>query len=79
MANSHFWLFGAKQEGKMFFKTKVKNAFRKAKTDIGGLRTSTNDWVLFLNGNQNDIKVKLRELDQRLRKLESEKEIEVYR
>lgn len=63
----------------MFFKEKVKNAFNKAKSDINGLRASTNDWVLFLNGNQNDMKIKLRELDLRLRKLESEKEIEVYR
>ena len=63
----------------MFFKAKVKSAFRKAKMDISGLRASTNDWVLFLNSNQNDMKVKLRELDQRIRKLESEKEIEVYR
>ena len=60
------------------FKTRVKNAFKKAKSDICNLRASTNDWVLFLNSNQNDMKVKLRELDQRLRKLESEKEIEVY-
>jgi len=61
------------------FKAKVKTSFRKAKSDIDSLRASTNDWVLFLNGNQNDMKVKLRELDQRLRKLESEREIEVYR
>jgi hypothetical protein len=65
-------------ETKMF-KARVKNAFRKAKTDMNALRGSVNDWILYLNGNQSDIKVKLRELDQRLRKLESEKEIEVYR
>ena len=62
----------------MFF-SKIKNSFRRAKKDVGNLRYSVNDWVLFLNGNQNDMKVKLRELDQRLRKLESEREIEVYR
>jgi len=62
----------------MFF-NKIKDSFRKAKSDISSLRASINDWILFLNGNQNDMKVKLRELDQRLRKLEHEHEIEVLR
>jgi len=62
----------------MFF-SKIKNSFRKAKKDISLLRHSTNDWILFLNGNQSEMKVKLYEMDRRLRKLESEREIEVYR
>ncbi len=62
----------------MFFK-KIKNSFRKAKEEHQALRASTNDWILFLNGNQNDIKVKLRELDKRLRKLEYKRELEVLR
>lgn len=63
----------------MFENKKVKNAFKAAKRDISGLRTSVNDWIMFLNGNQNDIKVKLREIDQRLRKLESALKIKVYK
>ena len=62
----------------MFF-SKIRNSFRKAKRDVNALRNSTNDWVMFLNRNQSDMKVKLYELDKRLRKLESEREIEVYR
>jgi len=62
----------------MFFK-KIKNSFRKAKSDMNALRISINDWILYLNSNQNDMKVKLRELDQRLRKLEYERKIEVLR
>ena len=62
----------------MFFK-KIKNSFRKAKSDMNALRMSINDWILYLNSNQNDMKVKLRELDQRLRKLEYERKIEVLR
>jgi len=62
----------------MFFK-KIKNSFKRAKRDVDGLRGSVNDWIMYLNGNQNDLKVKLRELDQRLRKLEYEREIRVLR
>ena len=59
--------------------SKIKNAFKRAKNDINALKQSTNSWVLFLNSNQSEMKVKLYELDKRLRKLESEKELEVYR
>ncbi len=58
---------------------KTKNSFKKAKQDVNELRRSLHEWVLFLNSNQNDIKIKLRELDRRLRQLESEQEIRVYR
>jgi len=64
---------------KIFGNKKIKNSFRAAKKDVNGLRRSVNDWIMFLNSNQTDIKVKLREIDQRLRKLESELEIRVYR
>ena len=63
----------------MFENKKIKDSFKAAKKDVNNLRTSVNDWIVFLNGNQNDIKVKLRELDRRLRKLESELEIKVYK
>jgi len=62
----------------MFLK-KIKNSFKMAKNDISCLRASMNDWIMYLNGNQNDMKVKLRELDQRLRKLEYKYELEVLR
>jgi len=61
------------------FLSKIRNSFRRAKNDVSELKKSTNDWVMFLNRNQSDMKVKLYELDKRLRKLESEREIEVYR
>ena len=59
--------------------SKIKNSFKRAKNDINALKQSANSWVLFLNSNQSEMKVKLYELDKRLRKLESEKELEVYR
>ncbi|MEM4336467.1 MAG: hypothetical protein QXG86_00485 [Candidatus Woesearchaeota archaeon] len=62
----------------MFFE-KIKNSFKKVKKDVESLRQSTNDWVVFLNRNQADIKIKIYELENRIRKLEAEKEIEIYR
>lgn len=58
---------------------KVKQAFKAVKKDINELKASATDWILFLNRDQRDMKVKLRELDQRLRELEHKRELEVFR
>ena len=57
----------------------VKNSFRKMKDDVAELRNSVNDWIVFLNSNQRDLKVKVYELDRRLRELEMERVAEMVR
>lgn len=58
---------------------KIKNSFKKVKADVDEVRRSLHEWVLYLNGNQNDLKIQLRELDRRVRQLESEQEIRIYK
>ena len=59
--------------------SKIKESFKMAKREVSALKHGTSDWIMFLNSNQSEMKVKLYELDKRLRKLESEKELEIYR
>lgn len=63
----------------MAFKDIVKNSFRNVKQDITGLRQSMNDWVVFLNSNQADLKIRVIELERKVRKLEAEKLREMER
>lgn len=57
----------------MSFKDTVKKSFQNVKRDIVALRQSMNEWVLFLNSNQADLKIRVIELERKVRKLESEK------
>ena len=51
----------------------IKKAFKRVKADVLGLKNSVNEWILFLNSNQREMKRKLHELERRLAKLESDK------
>jgi len=56
---------------------KIKDAFKKVKQDIAATRASLNDWIWFLNNERRDMKIKLIELENRIKKLEWEKKIEI--
>ncbi len=56
---------------------KIRKAFKKVKKDMVATRASMNDWIWFLNNEQREMKIKLRELEDRVRHLEWEKKIEV--
>ncbi len=60
----------------MFAKVRdVKEAFDAAKRDVNELKRSMTEWVLFLNNNQRDAKIRLIELEKKVRQLELEREI----
>lgn len=61
------------------FKENVRESFKKMKTDIVGLRNSVNEWIVFLNSNQREMKRKIYELDKRLRELEMERVAEMMK
>lgn len=55
----------------MFFSMeRVKKAFKRVKNDMGALKDSVNEWILFLNGEQRDLKMRVIELEKRLHRLE---------
>ena len=60
---------------------KLKIAFKKVKKDFAVLKHSLNGWVLFLNGNQRELKVRVNELERRLARLEvkSDNSVDVLR
>ena len=55
----------------------IRKAFKKVKKDMIGTRESMNDWIWFLNNERREMKIKLLEMDSRIRHLEWEKKIEV--
>ena len=59
------------------FWTEIRKAFKAVRNDIEGLKRSMTDWILFLNNNQRDMKIRLYELERKVRQLEMEREIEV--
>ena len=52
------------------FDKQVKKAFKAVKNEFKGLQTSLNEWIIFLNGNQRELKMRISELERRLEKLE---------
>ena len=58
----------------MFSDDRVKKAFKVVKADMGGLKQSVHDWVLFLNTNQRAMLDRVERLERRVKKLESEKD-----
>ena len=64
------------------FEKNVSKAFRKVGRDFTALKSNLNEWVLFLNGNQRELKMRVIELERRLERVESRlesREIEVLR
>jgi len=56
----------------------VKRSFKKMKTEVEGLKKSTNEWILFLNSGQRDLKMRVYELERKLKQLEM-REQKIYR
>ena len=52
------------------FDKQVKKAFKAVKNEFKGLQTSLYEWIIFLNGNQRELKMRISELERRLEKLE---------
>ncbi|MFC1752904.1 hypothetical protein ACFL96_05855 [Thermoproteota archaeon] len=57
------------------FETNVRKGFRKVRNDFASLKSNLNEWVLFLNGNQRELKMRVQALEHRLEKLESRQEL----
>ena len=53
---------------------RVKRGFRKVLTDFAAIKSCLNEWVLFLNGNQRELKMRVQELERRVAMLESKLE-----
>ncbi|MBW2975023.1 hypothetical protein KY366_04870 [Candidatus Woesearchaeota archaeon] len=52
------------------FVWKVKKSFRRVRKDIGEFRENVNDWVIFLDGKDNQIEKKMDKIEARLERLE---------
>lgn len=61
------------------FFSNVRESFRKMREDVVDLRNSINEWVVFLNSNQREMKRKIYELDKRMRQLEMERVAEIVK
>jgi hypothetical protein len=59
----------------MKFEQKVANSFSAVKKDVEALKSSMNDWIMFLDHNGRDTKMQLLELERRVKQLEAEKRI----
>ena len=57
---------------------KIKKSFSKIGKDMKELKKSVNEWVLFLNSNQRDLKLRVYELEKKIRMLETESK-KIYR
>lgn len=60
------------------FTGKVARSFKVMKKEVTELKQSLNEWILFLNSNQRDMKQRVYELEKRVRQLEAETK-KVYR
>lgn len=61
------------------FFSNVRESFKKMRDDVVELRNSINEWVVFLNSNQREMKRKIYELDKRMRQLEMERVAEIVK
>ncbi len=52
------------------FKTKVKNAFRTIKMDILSLKENIGEWIMFLDTNQRDLQLRVKDLERKIEYLE---------
>lgn len=57
---------------------KIKASFRKIGKDMKELKSSVNEWVLFLNSNQRGLKQRVYELERKVRMLEAQTK-KIYR
>ena len=60
----------------MFFNG-VKRAFRRVKRDFSGLKSSLNEWVVYLDSSNRDLRIRVHELEKKLAELEKQRIKEV--
>jgi hypothetical protein len=61
------------------FKAVVKASFENVRADIDEVKRSVTDWILYLDSNQRDLKVRIAELEREVAELKRKREvIEVY-
>lgn len=56
------------------FDKDVRKSFKRVQRDVSALKESVNGWVVFLNGNQRELKVRVAELERRLAAVEARQE-----
>ncbi|MBU0461916.1 MAG: hypothetical protein KJ574_05000 [Nanoarchaeota archaeon] len=64
------------------FDKDVKKGFRSVKKDMSATKDSLNEWIIFLNENQREMKMRIWQLERKIEQLESrfdEKDIEALR
>ncbi|MFC1754347.1 hypothetical protein ACFL96_13310 [Thermoproteota archaeon] len=61
------------------FFDKTKKTFKRIRDEITDLRNSMNEWIVFLNSNQREMRMKIIELDKRVRELEMERVAEMVK
>lgn len=59
----------------MKFEQKVANSFSEVKKDVSAFKNSVNDWIIFLDHSQRETKMRLHELERKVRQLETERKI----
>ncbi len=57
------------------FEEKTVQSFQAAKADIGELKRSMNEWIIFLDNTLRDVKQQVRFLERRVSELESDIEL----
>lgn len=57
------------------FEEKTVQSFQAAKADIGELKRSMNEWIIFLDNSLRDVKQQVRFLERRVSELESDIEL----
>lgn len=60
---------------KLNFKNKIRLSFRKVKKDISGLRSYIEQWVTYLNNNQEDMNKRVEALEEKISRIEEKKEL----
>ncbi|PIN70420.1 hypothetical protein COV93_01565 [Candidatus Woesearchaeota archaeon CG11_big_fil_rev_8_21_14_0_20_43_8] len=59
----------------MQIKTVMKTSFENVKADMNELKRSVTDWILYLDGNQRQLEIRVAELERELRKMKRNKQI----
>lgn len=60
------------------FTGKIKQSFKRIGKDMKELKQSLNEWILFLNSGQRDLKQRVYELERKVKAIEAETK-KVYR
>ena len=73
-------MFGSEIRAKFNqFRAVVRASFANVKQDVDELKKSVTEWILFLDGNQRNLKMRISKLEREVEELKRRKElVEVY-